>query len=158
MAFHPSHVNTGAGEVTETGFAAAACSHSLGFTVQSNGSVEMFVPGPASTDGVWQRVRVTAATLEAPEHWLAVYSGSTWGVTCCVDLLPGERRRGNSITRGKHCFFWELGWGVFACVGVFFSQNPTAYLACFSVSPLPSGQNRLCNSLLFPAWPDVFSC
>lgn len=51
MAFHPSHVNTREGEVTETGFAAAACNHSLVFAGQSNLSVEMFVPGPSSADG-----------------------------------------------------------------------------------------------------------
>lgn len=52
MAFHPSHVNTREGEVTETGFAAAACSHSLVFSVQSNQSVAVFVPGTASADSV----------------------------------------------------------------------------------------------------------
>lgn len=51
MAFHPSHVNTREGEVAETGFAAAACSHSLVFSVQSNPSVAVFVPGTASADG-----------------------------------------------------------------------------------------------------------
>lgn len=109
MAFHPSHANTGEGEVTETGFAAAVCNHSLGFTVQSNLSVGMFAPGPASPSD-------------------SSGSGSTWAVTCCVELLPGEGRRGNSITRGEHCIFWELGWGVFACVWVFSPETPQLIL------------------------------
>lgn len=63
-------------------------------------------------------------------------SGSSWAVTCCGCCL--RKAEGEiAFTRGTHCIFWELGWAAFVCVWVFFSWNPTAYLACFSVSPFP---------------------
>lgn len=100
----------------KTGFAAAACKHSLGFTVQSNLSLEMFVPGPASADGAWQRVRVTTVTLEAPEEWLAMSS-------CC--LFPQGKAEGETaLPEANTAFSGNWGGERLRACGFFSPETP----------------------------------
>lgn len=71
-----------------------------------------------------------------------------------------ERQKGKQPSPEANTEF-SGSWGeecLCVCVRVWFFPPETPQLILLVSLSLPSGQTRLCNSLLFPAWPDVFSC